>query len=125
MRAQPWPLFSWWVWAQSAAVVTGTTVEGAALASVILVGVGSDNHCVGGSREVGVLFWTLFVWSAWAQPSSVVVDTTDEGAAPASVRMVGKDHPDTVVAVTKVEGASLASVRLVGKCSVSHCGGGH
>ena len=95
-------------------MVSGTKVEGAALASVILVGVGSENHCVGGSREVGVLFWTLFFWSAWAQPSSMVADTTDESAALASVRIVGKGQPDTVVAVTKVEGASLVSVRLVG-----------
>jgi hypothetical protein len=46
------------------------------------------------------LLWPLFAWSPWAEPFTVVADTT-------------------------VEGASLAFVRLVGVGPGSHCGGGH
>jgi hypothetical protein len=47
VRALLWPSFAWSAWAQLATVVAGTTGMGAALASVSLVGVGSDSHCVG------------------------------------------------------------------------------
>jgi hypothetical protein len=35
------------------------------------------------------------------------------------------DQPATVVAIKTCEGAALASVRLVGVVSDCHCGGGH
>ena len=46
------------------------------------------------------LFWPLFARLAWAQAPTAVSDTTDEGAA-------------------------LFSIRLVSLGSASHCGGGH
>jgi hypothetical protein len=52
------------------------------------------------TRQLRALLWTLFERSAWAQPATVVADTTGEGAA-------------------------LASVRSVGVGSYSHCVGGH
>jgi hypothetical protein len=98
----------------AATVVADTTGEGAALASVRLVGVGPASHCGGGhnrrgrcsglcslrkhgfkqapwwrARQVRALLWPLFPRSAWAQPSTVVAVTTGEGAALASVRSVG------------------------------------
>jgi hypothetical protein len=48
MRAQLLPLFAWSAWAQPATVVAGTTVQGAAPASVRSVGVGSARNCGGG-----------------------------------------------------------------------------
>jgi hypothetical protein len=39
-----WSLFSWLVWAQAATVVADTTGEGAALASVRFLGLGSASH---------------------------------------------------------------------------------
>jgi hypothetical protein len=51
VRALLWLLFPRSAWAQTATVVAGTTVEGAALASVPSVGVGSASHCgVGDDR---------------------------------------------------------------------------
>jgi hypothetical protein len=41
-------LFAWLAKVQPAVVVEGTKVEGASLASVRVVGVGSASHCVGG-----------------------------------------------------------------------------
>jgi hypothetical protein len=41
MTAQLWPLFAWTAWAQPTTVVVGKTGEGAALASVRSVSVGS------------------------------------------------------------------------------------
>ena len=71
LRALLWPLFAWSVWdqeatvvegqlvsallwtvfarsayVQPATVVAGTTIDGAVVASVRTVGVGSSNHCV-------------------------------------------------------------------------------
>jgi hypothetical protein len=111
--------------AQPATVVAGTTDEGAALVFVRSVGVGSYIHCGGGhdrcgrctdlcslgrrglsqplwwrARHVRALICPLFARSALAQPDTVVAGTTGEGAA-------------------------LATVRLVGVGSASHCGGGH
>jgi hypothetical protein len=51
LRAVIWPLSSRSAWAQPATVVAGTTVEGAALASVRLVGVVSTCHCGGGNES--------------------------------------------------------------------------
>jgi hypothetical protein len=48
VRALLWPLFPQSACAQPATLLAGTTGEGAALASVRLVGVGSDSHCGGG-----------------------------------------------------------------------------
>jgi hypothetical protein len=79
----------------------GTTGDGAALASVRLVGVSSYRQTLcWRARQVRALLWPLFVLSAWAQPATVVADTTGEGAV-------------------------LASVRLVGVGPASHCGGRH
>jgi hypothetical protein len=97
-------------------VVAGTTGEDAALASVRSLGFGSASHCgVGNDRSgrrydlcslgwrglkqpmwwrkrmVKTLLWTLFARSAWAQPATVVVGKTVQGAALASVRLVGMD----------------------------------
>jgi hypothetical protein len=47
LRALLWPLFAFTARAQPATVVAYTKVEGAALASVLLVGVGSASHCGG------------------------------------------------------------------------------
>jgi hypothetical protein len=43
-----WPLSARSAWDQTTTVVAGTTVEGAVLASVRLVGAWSDSHCGGG-----------------------------------------------------------------------------
>jgi hypothetical protein len=49
VRALLLTLFARSAWAQPATVVMpGTTAEGAALASVLSVGVGSASHCGGG-----------------------------------------------------------------------------
>jgi hypothetical protein len=79
-------------------VVAGTTGDGADVASVHSVCVGLASHC--SARHERALLWTLFAWSAWAQPATGVAGTTGEIAA-------------------------LASVRLVGMGSARHCGGGH
>jgi hypothetical protein len=106
-------------------VVARTTVEGADLASVRLVGVGiASNYggwidrkgrCSGlcslgrrglsqplwwRERQLRALLWPLFGLSEWEQPDTDVAGTTREGAA-------------------------MASVRLVGVGSDRHCGGGH
>jgi hypothetical protein len=52
------------------------------------------------ARKLRALLWRLFPRSAWAQPATVLVDTT-------------------------VEGASLASFRLVGVGTGGNCGGWH
>jgi hypothetical protein len=46
--ALPWPLFGRSAWPQAATVLAGMICEGAALASVRSVGVGSDSYCGGG-----------------------------------------------------------------------------
>ena len=150
---------------KTATGLAGTRVEGAALASDRSVGLGSTSHCWK-EREMRALLCTLLAWSAWvqpatvvagtiawplcarsgrAQPASVLVDTTGEGAVMASVRMVGVDKPATVVACTTGKGAQLAFVRSVGMGSAGtiregtalaflrsvgvgskrHCSGGH
>jgi hypothetical protein len=48
VKALLWPLFAWSAWAQPATLVAVTTGEGAALASVVFVAVGTASHCVGG-----------------------------------------------------------------------------
>jgi hypothetical protein len=47
VRALLWPRFACWAWTHPATVVAGRTFEGAALASVSLVGVDFESHCVG------------------------------------------------------------------------------
>jgi hypothetical protein len=47
-----------------------------------------------------VLLWPLFTCSSWAQPATVVADTSGEGG-------------------------TLVSVRSVGMGSARNCGGGH
>ena len=53
MRALLWRVFDISVWAQPPTVVAGTTVQGAALDSFGLVGVGSASHCDGGHDWLG------------------------------------------------------------------------
>jgi hypothetical protein len=125
VRALLWPLFVRLGRSQPATVVAGTTGEGAALAFVRSVVVGSATHCGGGNhmigrctglcslgriwpsqpmwwraRKVRALLWPLLTRSEWAQPATVLAGTTSEGAA-------------------------LDSVRLVDVGSASLCGGGH
>jgi hypothetical protein len=64
MRALLLPLFYRSAWAQPATVVAGTTVDGAALASVR--------------------------WLGLCQPATVVVGTRVEGASLISVRFIGE-----------------------------------
>ena len=52
----------------------------------------------------------------------MVVGTKAEGAALASVRMVGESQKFTVEAGTTGEGVPLGSVRSVGVGSARHCG---
>jgi hypothetical protein len=110
VRALLWPVFARSAWAQLTTVVAGPTGEGAALASVRSLAVGSTSHCCGGqemwgrfsglcslgrhglrqplwwrARQVRTLLWPLIAWSAWAQPATVVAGTTGEGSALASV----------------------------------------
>jgi hypothetical protein len=125
MRALLWTLFDRSAGVQPATVVAETTIEGAALASVRSVGVGTARHCGVGhdgrgrysglcsigrrglsqplwwrTRQVRALLWPLFARSAWSQLATVVSDTKGEDAA-------------------------LASVRLSGVGSTSHCSGVH
>jgi hypothetical protein len=51
VRALLWPLFAWSALSQPAIVVVATTGEGAALASVRSVGVGSASHSGGGHEK--------------------------------------------------------------------------
>jgi hypothetical protein len=51
VKALLWPLFAWSAWAQTATVVAGKRGEGAALASVRLVGMGSARHCGAGHNR--------------------------------------------------------------------------
>jgi hypothetical protein len=44
VRALLWPMFDRSAWAQLSNVVAGTKIEGAALVSVLSVGVGSASH---------------------------------------------------------------------------------
>jgi hypothetical protein len=109
------PLFAWSAWAQPATVVAGTSGEGASLATVRSIGVGSASHCGGGHdrrehcsglysfhrrRLLRALLWPLFALSWWAQPATVMEGTTGEGAGLDTVRSVVVD-------------------------SASHCGGGN
>jgi hypothetical protein len=96
-KALLWHLIVWSSWAQPATVVASTTVDGAALASLRSVGVGSASHCVGGHLSlkhcsclfslgrrglIQLLWWRLrkmmallsplFARSAWAQPATVL-----------------------------------------------------
>jgi hypothetical protein len=75
------------------------------------------------SRKVRATLWPLFAWSAWAQPATLVADTTVEGAALVLYALSAWAQPATVVAGKTGEGAALASFRLVGMGSASHCGG--
>jgi hypothetical protein len=62
---------------------------------------------------VRALLWPLFPRSAWDQPATVLTGTTGEGAALASVHLVGVGSASHSVAGTTVEGAALASVLSV------------
>jgi sugar/nucleoside kinase (ribokinase family) len=74
---------------------------------------------------VRALLWPQFARSLWAQPATVVVGTTGEGDALASVCLSAWAQPATVVTGTAGGGTSLVSVRSVGMCSVSHYVGVH
>jgi hypothetical protein len=75
---------------------------------------------------VTVRLCTLFAWSAWAHPATVLAGSSGEGAA--SLQLFTRsawDQPVIVVAGTKCEGAALASVLTLGVGLPSHCGSGH
>jgi hypothetical protein len=55
VKALLWPLFDSSAWAQEATVVAGTTGEGAALASVLSVGISSGSHFCGGTTGEGAV----------------------------------------------------------------------
>jgi hypothetical protein len=107
-------VFVLWVCVQTATVDVVTTGEGAILASVPSVGVGTANHCVGGNdrlkrcsglcslgrrglsqllcwraRQLRALLSPLFARSAWAQPATAVAETTGKGAVLAYDRLFG------------------------------------
>jgi hypothetical protein len=130
--------------------VAGTTGEGAALASVLSVCVGSASHCGGGhdrlrlgcvlfslgrsglshplcwrARLLRTLLWLLIACSAWAPPATVVVGTIGDVADLASVLLFGVGSANHCGAATTGEGATLASVRLVGVGPTRDCGGVH
>jgi hypothetical protein len=109
-----WHVFTWSAWAQSGTVGAGTTGEGAALASVRLVGVDSaskfdggqywNGHCSGlcslsrrgirqplwwRERHLRAQLWPLFARAARAQPAYVLADTKGEGAPLAYVLSLG------------------------------------
>jgi hypothetical protein len=134
VRAMLWPLLSQSAWAQPATRVAGTTVEGAALASVLLVGVGSASHKVGGQdrlrhcsglcslgrlghnqplgwhrRKVRALLWSLFAWSGG------IIEPLSWRAR----QMRGLDWL-LFAQVAWAHQITLASVRR----GLSHCGGG-
>jgi hypothetical protein len=74
---------------------------------------------------VRVLFWTQLAWSAWAEPTTFLADTTAEGALWPLISRSAYAQPATVLSGTTVEGAALSSVDSVGVGSASHCGSGH
>jgi hypothetical protein len=86
-------------WAKPATVVSGTSYEDAALASVRSVVVGSARLRLW-ARLVTALLRPLYAGSAWA-------------------------HPPTMLAGMSGEGATMASVLSVGEATASHCGGGN
>ena len=85
MRAQLWRPFAGSAWAQPATVVAGMTVEGAVLASVLLVGLGLTT--VWQAQEETALLWHLFAWSTFPQPAPVLAGTIPEDARLASLRL--------------------------------------
>jgi hypothetical protein len=144
------PLFARLSYVQPATVVSGTTGEGAALASVRSVGVGTASHFGGGhdnwwlcsglcslgprtfrqplwwrARQVRALLWPLFFLSAWAQPATVVAGTTVEGAVLPLFARSSYVKPATVVKGVTGEYAALACDLSVGVGSPIHCGGEH
>jgi hypothetical protein len=100
VRALPCDLSAWSSWAQQATVLSTRTGEGAALASVRLVGVCPASHSVARDDRSGRFFGLCSLDRRRAQPATVVAGTTFEGAL-------------------------LASVRMVGVGAASPCGGGH
>jgi hypothetical protein len=69
--------------------IAGTIEKDAGLASVHPSGVGSASHCRCLHKHVSALLRTLLAWSTWPQPANVVRVTTGDGAALASVRLLG------------------------------------
>jgi hypothetical protein len=109
-----WPLFARAAWAQPANLVADMTCEGAVLTSFRLVMRGPSQPLCRRARQVNsslricsivlqglsqplrwrerqvrALFWPLFAWSKWAQATNVVVGTTVEDFALASVQSFG------------------------------------
>jgi hypothetical protein len=74
---------------------------------------------------MSALLRPLFAPSAWAQAASVVAGMSHQGAALASVRLVGKGLDSRCGGGQHNSGRCLAFVRLVGVGTASHCGGGH
>ena len=75
------------------------------------------------ARQLWGLFCTLFVRSAWAQPSTVLVGTTGDGAALESVRSLGVGSSNHCGGHDR-RGRCFSRVRSIGVGSGSHhCGG--
>ena len=150
MRALFYPLFARSAWLQAATAETGTTDEGAALASIRSFLVGLVSHCGGGydccgrcpglcsfgqrglshplcwwARLFRALPWPLFAVWEWGQSATVVADTTVEDAALVTVRSVGVVSVSHCGTGTRGEVSIMASDRLVGVGLEMHSGGGH
>ena len=110
--------------AQPANVVAGTTSEGAALASVLSVGLGSGSLCDSETSGEG-LVWPLFAWSALALSATEVAVTTDVGTGLASVRLITVGSGKHCDGGTTNDGAAQTSVRSVGVGSASQNDVGH
>jgi hypothetical protein len=74
---------------------------------------------------VSSLFWPLYSRKAWAQPATVVAGTRGGKPFWPLFARLAWAHAATVVAGTIVEGAALASVRLIGVDTDSLCYGVH
>jgi hypothetical protein len=93
-------LFAWLARDQATVVVEGTKVEGAALTSARLVGVGSASHCGGEHDRLGLCS-----------------DLFSRGRRGLSKPLCWRERP--------VRPLLWPLVSWVGVCSYSHCGGGH
>jgi hypothetical protein len=82
-----WHLFYRSAWAQPHTFLTGTTFR-ALQWTLISCSAWPQTATFRRARNLKALLWPLIYWWAWDQPGTFVVDTTAEGAVPASVRSV-------------------------------------
>jgi hypothetical protein len=126
LRAQFWHLFAWSAWAQPDIVVASTTVEGAGLASVQLVGVGPTSHCFWRARQEKALLWPLFATSSGAQPATVVSGPTGRGRCFGLYSFRGRELSQRLCWRIRQLWALLWLLFVWSACCpASHCGGGH